>query len=146
MSRCRNLGSYLYLYEDMAPTISVVAETPSGFPYSGEPRYVKRPQDIMQLYIGRSWRKRFSSEPWPIASRRIVNAIERNAGSIAKPSADALKLKVSALRIMMEQMGLEDEVNAIRKRFNRRPAKFRPEDLSQAPYHLYELRLPAGFR
>lgn len=142
----QNAGYRIYLYEDLAPTVSVVAETSVGFPYPVEATFVDSPRDIMALYVGRSWRANFSAEPWPLSPKKVLETIEANQGSVSKPSADGLGLKVGQLRILIEQMGLENRVNAIRKRFKRRPANFREEKTIPNRHHFYELRLPAGYR
>lgn len=142
----RQAGYRFYLYEWLSPTISVVAETPTGFPFPGEPQFVKRLNDVMALYVERSWAENFSSDPWRLSRQRILRAIEANKGSISKPSAEALGVKAGGLRILIEQMGLEREVNAIRKTFKRRPATFRGEPEEEMKYACYEERLPAGYR
>ena len=142
----REAGYRMYLYEDMAPTLSVVADTTYGFPYGGSPTFVKGPREIMALYAGRSWRGNFIGEPWALKPDRLLAEIERHAGSISKPTANAAGLSVGALRILIEQMGLEGRVNAIRKRFKRRPAAFRGDAPIEHNFHVYEQRLPAGYR
>ena len=142
----RQAGYRMYLYEWLSPTISVVAETPGGFPYPGQPIFVGKPRDVMALFVDRSWAANFESEPWKIPREKILQVIKANKGSISKPSAAVLGLKVGALRILIEQMGLDDEVNSIRKTFKRRPAAFRVEPEPELTYHYYESRLPAGYR
>ncbi len=142
----RKAGYRFYLYEDLAPTISVVAETPEGFPYPGEPNLVSAPRDIMALYSDRSWSANFQSAPWKVSRERILETIAGNAGSIGKPSASFLGLKTGQLRTLIEQMMLDRDVNAIRKRFKRRPAKFREDEDPPYLYHIYEKKLPARYR
>jgi hypothetical protein len=142
----RQSGYRLYLYEDMAPTISVVADTPYGFPYGGTPHFVKDVREIMALYVGRSWRQNFSGEPWELKADHILAAVEQHSGSISKPTATALGVPVGKLRILIEQMGLENRVNAIRKKFKRRPAAFRADAPFDHRFKIYEQRLPAGYR
>lgn len=146
----REAGYRFYLYEDLAPTVSVVAETPEGFPYPGEPQYVSCRRDIMALYADRSWTANFrdgpQGSPWEVSRQRILDTIAGNAGSIGKPSATALGLKTGRLRTLIEQMMLDREVNAIRKRFKRRPANFREDEDPPHRYRIYEKRLPARYR
>lgn len=137
-------GYRLYLYEDMAPTLSVVAQTPFGFPYPGTPRFVGTATDIMTLYTGRSWRAQFEAGAQIPSAAEILRQVDKAAGSISKPTAQALGIGVGALRVLIEQMGLQSEVNALRKRYKRRPAQFRDED-SLHSYRIYEQVLPAGF-
>ena len=92
-------GYRLYVYEDHAPTISAVAETDIGFPYScGQPIFVSNIRDILALYNDRSWRESFADIDWEISHERIVNAVEQNDGSIGKPTANSLGLQVGQLR------------------------------------------------
>lgn len=141
-------GYRLYLYEDLAPTVSVVAETPVGFPYSGcgPVTFVERPQDVLRSYPGKKWGEFFRSTPWTTSQERILEAVEKQAGSIGAPSANALGLSRGQLRRMIEERGLEREINALRKKFHRPPARFRPERDHATPILLYEQRLPARFR
>lgn len=142
----RASGYRFYLYEDLAPTVSAVAETAEGFPYPGEPTFVSSPRDIMARFAERSWAGVFDFEPWAVSREKLIAAVEANAGSISKPTAASLGLKVGQLRTTIEVMGLDGEVNRLRKRFKRRPAKFRTEADLPFRYHCYELRLPAGYR
>ncbi|PPD44628.1 MAG: hypothetical protein CTY15_06700 [Methylocystis sp.] len=139
-------GYRLYLYEDLAPTVSVVAETPAGFPYEGGAvEFVGAPAEVMAGYLRQKWSDNFKFTPWPMPQTRILSAIEAHAGSISKPTANALGVGVGELRQLIETMGLEQKVNALRKRFRRRPATFRPAlDLS-TPRKIYERRLPPQF-
>lgn len=143
----REKGYRFYLYEDLAPTVSVVAETPSGFAYdeSGA-TFVKHTRDIMSLYVNKSWQNNFSNAPWDVSQNKLLNTVDNHKGSISKPTAEALGIGVGKLRILIEQMGLEDEVNSLRKRYGRRPAKFRDPYELPFRYKIYELRLSAGYR
>ncbi len=142
----RESGYRFYLYEDMAPTISVVAETPFGFAYDENSAiFVNGPRQIMSLYVERSWQDNFSCDPWQVTREKIIETIEKNNGSIGKPTAQALGLQVGKLRILIEQMGLERNVNAIRKQYKRRPAEFRPEKELPYRFHIFEQKLPAGY-
>jgi hypothetical protein len=142
----RRQGYRIYLYEDMAPTLSAVAETGEGCPYGGNLHFVASPREVMAAYVGQSWRARFSGEPWPIAPARILAAVEHAAGSIGQPTASALGLGVGELRALIERIGLGQQVNAIRKRYRRRAAAFKPGPESDRPILIHELRLAAGYR
>lgn len=145
-SQWERQGFRMYLYEDMAPTVSVVAETPGGFPYPGEPTFVASVEDVMRLYVDRPWRSLFDNGPEPPSRERILEVIEGNAGSIGKPSAERLGLKTGMLRILIENTGLERQVNAIRKRHGRSPARFRPFEEPPDKYRVFEERLPPRYR
>lgn len=138
-------GYRVYLYEDLAPTVSVVAATPVGCPYGNHHTFVSSPRDVMARYVDKSWQDNFACEPWAVDRDRLLKVIEKNKGSISKPSANAVGLSVGALRILIEQMGLEDEVNALRKHFKRRPAKFREDTYRDVPITIYESHWPAGY-
>lgn len=140
----RDGGYRLYLYEDMAPTISVVANTAFGFPYPGTPSFVDQRSGIMGLYLDRSWRAHFEAAPFEITPKTVLDQIEKSKGSISKPTAEGLGVKVGALRTLIEQMGLQSQVNDIRKRYKRRPAQFRHEDYFHR-YAIHEQMLPAGY-
>jgi len=142
----RDRGYRLYLYEDMSPTISVTAETDFGFAYDHvEAKFVGSTRELMALYADRGWRKNFEFSGWACTRNEILDAVDANHGSISKPTASKLGLKVGKLRTLIEQMGLDREVNSIRKRYKRRPAKFRPDDELPYSFHVYETMLPAGY-
>lgn len=141
----RAAGYRVYLYQDMAPTVSVVANLPEGCPYGGRLTFVPQPRDVMAAYVGRRWSLNFKGD-WPIEPGRILDVIEHNQGSISKPSADMLGLPVSKLRILIEQMGLERRVNEIRKRYKRRPAKFHEEAYDNFELRIFEEIWPMGYR
>ncbi|MCY6382739.1 hypothetical protein [Hoeflea prorocentri] len=138
-------GYRLYLYEAMAPTISVVAETPFGFPYSGQPTFVAQRREIMELYLDRSWISNFDFEPFEFSGKALLDQIEKSSGSIGKPTANALGIKVGALRTLIEQMGLQSSVNEIRKKYKRRPARFSDEEEYLHKYRIHEQRIEPGF-
>lgn len=55
MAPYRDRGYSMCVYEDAAPTLSVVAETDLGFPYRfGKPVQVERIEDVAALYANRS--------------------------------------------------------------------------------------------
>lgn len=140
-------GYRMYLYEDLAPTISVVAETDHGFAYDETAAtFVETSNEIMALFIDRSWKENFSFEPWDMPQEKILQTVERNKGSISKPTANALGVKVGQLRTLIEQMMLNEEVNAIRKRYKRRPATFKPEEDFPFRFHILERKLPSNYR
>ncbi|MCB1520989.1 MAG: hypothetical protein KDJ37_10500 [Hyphomicrobiaceae bacterium] len=142
----RASGFRMYLYEDLAPTVSVVAET-GECPYDGALTFVPSTRDVLRRYVGRSWAGVFEGDPWRVPRERIVREVERHHGSIGQPTADALGIKVGELRVLIEQMGLDRQVNELRKRFKRRPANFRVDDgYREVEIAIFEARLPAGFR
>ena len=142
----RGAGYRLYVYQDLAPTVSVVADTPEGCPYDVGLQFVPTVRDVMKTYVGRKWSHNFESDVRQLGPQHVLQVIEANAGSISKPAAQALGLQVGHLRILIERMGLDREVNQIRKRFRRRPAKFRDE--REIPFNaaIHERILPAGYR
>lgn len=98
----------------------------------------------MELYLGRSWRANFDLEPFELNPKWVLNQIDKNKGSIGKPTADKIGVKVGELRTIIEQMGLQSRVNDIRKKYRRRPAQFRQEDYDHT-YRIHEQLLPAHF-
>lgn len=141
------VGGYrLYLYQDLAPTVSVVAETPQGCPYGGDLKFVSDVRNVMEPYVKRRWSENFTSFDWPASHNTVLAEVEKHSGSISKPTAEALGVSVGQLRTLIEQMGLEVQVNKIRKRYKRRPALFRDELELETELLIYERRLPAGYR
>lgn len=146
----RQLGYRMYLYEDRAPTISVVAQTQIGFPYSyGTPIFVDHIRDILTLYEGRSWKQHFAeiaASEWEISTKRILSVVQKNGGSISRPTANQLGLPVGKLRTLIINMGLGDQINSIRKQFKRRPADFTKEFAFSDRWHVFERILQPHFR
>lgn len=138
-----NAGYRLYLYESVTPSISVVAETPHGFPLFGTPQFVQSPRDVMALYLDGG--DRFDTYHWEVTHEQILAVVEKRSGSVGKPSANALGLQVGRLRTLIEQMSLADEVNAIRKNHGRRPVTFKSDDEMSHSYLVYEQRLPRRY-
>ncbi|GAJ02607.1 unnamed protein product, partial [marine sediment metagenome] len=139
-------GYRVYLYEDLAPTVSVVAETRIGFPYDQEPAFVTSVRDVMALYVGRSWRDNWSDDGWAINPDTILKTIERKKGSIGKPAADALGIKVGELRKLIVNTGIDYQANKIRKKYKRRPADFSNEPDYDTTWTVFERRLPRGYK
>ena len=139
-------GYRLYLYEDLAPTLSVVAETEIGFPYArGQAIVVPTVEDVLQRYAHRSWKQYFASPGWEISEKRLLNVVAKNNGSISKPTAEALGLTVGKLRILIINMGLAEQVNALRKRYRRSPADFSNDLETAYRWHVFEQCLPARY-
>lgn len=134
-------GFRLYLYQDLAPTVSVVAETAMGCPYGGRLIPVRDEREIMALYTNKPWSRNFATAGNDLTPSRVLRGIEQNAGSISAPTAQSLGVKIGALRLLIEQLDLTVEVNAIRKRFKRRPAQFRNDLERQFATHIYEKRV-----
>lgn len=69
-------GFRLYLYEDTAPTVSMVAEKREGFPYKGcaDFRFVEDIAEVLRPYLVLPWSARFKrSGPKP---DDVLKAIE----------------------------------------------------------------------
>lgn len=150
--RMRGLAPYeqrgyrLYVYEDRAPTISAVAETDIGFPYSyGQPIFVKNIRDVLAIYGTRSWKESFGNFDWNISQERILDTIRKNHGSIGKLTASTLGLQVGQLRKLIVNMGLDLEVNTIRKHFKRSPADFSNEGYHCDRWKVFERILKPGY-
>jgi hypothetical protein len=143
----RERGYRLYVYEDMAPTVSVVAETDIGFPYGHRSAvFVPNILDVVKLYENRSWKENFGGLDWEISHEKVIKVVERNKGSIGKPTANALGMQVGKLRSLITNMGLGTEVNEMRKLYRRRPADFSKEPTYFGEWHVFERVLPANYR
>lgn len=66
----RDRGYRLYLYQDLAPTVSVVAETKYGFPYPDQPVFVQSVREIMALLC----RRELARELFVVGDRGGTNA------------------------------------------------------------------------
>jgi hypothetical protein len=141
----REHGYRMFVYEDAAPTVSVVAETQYGFPYGGEPQFATDMTEVLLPYTKRSWKARFSADAFfkPKDEIDILDAIERARGSLGTRAAQLLGTNVAELRKRIAWLEIGTQVNGIRKRFHRRPAKFvQYEELSHR-YKVFEIRLPS---
>jgi len=136
-------GYRLYLYEDTAPTISVVAQTPTGFPYDGEPQFVTAPKDILRLYRNRSWSAHWQMPE--LTPELIIATIDTARGSMSSTVARQLGINGAALRRCIEWFEIAEQVNTIRKRYRRRPAQFTQVEALPHRYHIWEKQLPARY-
>jgi hypothetical protein len=137
-------GFRLYLYEDMAPTVSIVAETKEGFPYQGcaDFTFVEDIEDVLRLYIDAPWSARFKgSGPKP---DQVLKAIERAEGSLSG-AARALAIPLPEFRRIIEIFSIVREANTIRKRHTRRPATFADVEYMLPRTRIWEYRLPGIF-
>jgi len=142
----REQGYRIYVYEDLAPTLSMVAETAVGCPYDlARASRVDRIEDVMAVYAGRSWRSLFASDNGGINPARVAQVIRQQQGSISSPTASRLGVNVAQLRRLIVNLGLEDEVNQIRKHFGRRPADLPAIDETRPPWKLWERILPPSY-
>jgi len=137
-------GFRVYVYQDTAPTISVVAETEYGFPYAGEVLFVDEIEDIMKEYANRSWKANFIYTDKIPDSDEILNRLEKNKGSISS-TAKEFGIGISEFRRMLEWFDIGKNVNQIRKKYRRRPANIADCDDIPHRFKLFELRLPAKY-
>lgn len=147
LSPYQTKGYRMYVYSDMAPTLSVVAETEMGFPYRyslDNAVYVNDLMSVLKLYEGRKWSQNFSGE-WSLTHEAVLEAVASNQGSISKPTANMLGLKVGELRHLIINMGLSQKVNAMRKKYKRRPADFSNDIDENYQTLFYEILLPPKF-
>lgn len=135
----RERGFRLYLYADMAPTVSVVAETNEGCPYGGDLEFVSEIGDVLAPYAGRSWMSNFKGGgPTPDA---ILSAAAREAGSLRR-TATRLDTGLAELRRLIECYGIAAEFNRVRKSHGRRPAQFADPDMMLPKVLIWEWRVP----
>ncbi|GEM45073.1 hypothetical protein [Deinococcus cellulosilyticus] len=131
-------GNYLfYLYQDFAPTVSIVRETPAGFPYGGTPVFVQDMTEVMRLYMGRSWQDLFRGDRTP---EQILDLLRKQEGSLSR-TARTLGWSVADLRKWVESWDLGQEVNTLRKHFKRRPAQLKLRDDLPYTYRIHQTRL-----
>lgn len=133
-------GFRMYLYEDFAPTISVVAETQFGFLYGGQAVFVDSPKEILEIYEDRDWNDFLQASE----ETAVLFAIEKSQGSIGTRAAQLIGLRAVELRKYIEWFEIGDQVNAIRKQFHRRPARFLSYEDRFARFKCYELRVPSA--
>lgn len=137
-------GFRIYLYEDMAPTVSIVAETKDGFPYQGcaDFTFVDDIARVLRPYLDMPWKYRFkASGPKP---ETLFKELKRAEGSLTN-AAKALGMPLAVLRRTIETYGIAKDVNKIRKHHNRRPAQFDDSDWRLSHTLIWEHRLPARF-
>ncbi len=141
----RQNGYRLFLYEDFAPTVSVGAQSPHGFFYSDRLQFVSSIAEVLRSFSNRSWRAQLASTPLALDERSLLSAIEQAQGSIGTRAAQSLGLSVAELRKRIEWLEVADQVNDLRKRFKRRPARFTDCSLQPLNCKIFELRLSANY-
>jgi hypothetical protein len=114
-------GFRLYVYGDLAPTLSVVAETSRGCPY-GEVKLAADIETVVRPYVGQSWAARFKPAGG-LGPDRLLAAIDKERGSLGA-TARRLGWSLTALRRDIERWEIAPDVNRLRKRNGRRPARF----------------------
>lgn len=135
-------GYRLYVYGDMAPTLSVVAETPRGCPY-GEVKLAPDIETVVRPYAGQSWSARFRPTAG-LGPDRLLAAIDKEKGSLGA-TARRLGWSLAALRRDIERWEIAADVNRLRKRHGRRPARF-ADPIYLVPDTLFwERRLPPRY-
>lgn len=134
----QSAGFRMYLYEDIAPTVSVVAETGAGCHYGGELTFVDRIEDVLAPFAGRSWTANFRAS-WP-EPEVVLSVIGKNSGSLRR-SSQALGVGLAELRRLIECYDLAGEVNAVRKSMQRRPARFGDQDGMLPKLRIWEQRI-----
>ncbi|MDF2576869.1 MAG: hypothetical protein K0S74_353 [Chlamydiales bacterium] len=120
------IGYRLYVYEDRQPAVSIVAETPMGFPYryhKDEVVLVSSYDEILRLYD----EPKQVSKVYKYQPKDLLKIIEANQGSIGRSSAEQLGVSIGDLRKAIECYSIQQEVNRIRKNYKRTPAQFRQE-------------------
>lgn len=132
-------GFRLYLYEDVAPTVSVVAETGEGCPYGGDLTFVDRIGEVLKPYAARSWSSLFSGSAMP-SPEAILKAVKHANGSLRSTSR-SVGMPLAELRRVIENYGLAADVNAIRKYHRRRPARFKDPDTMLPRLRIWEYRI-----
>jgi len=135
-------GYRLYVYGDMAPTLSVVAETPRGCPY-GAVKLARDIETVVRPYVGQSWSARFRPTAG-LGPDRLLAAIDKEMGSLSS-TARTLGWSLAALRRDIERWEIAPDVNRLRKRHGRRPARF-ADPIYLVPDTLFwEQRLPPRY-
>lgn len=132
-------GFRLYLYEDMAPTVSVVAETGEGCPYGGDLIFVDRIGDVLKPYATRPWSSLFSGSAMP-SPEAILKAARRERGAL-RSTSKTVGVSLADLRRTIENYGLAADINAIRKHHKRLPAQLRDIDTMLPRLRVWEYRI-----
>jgi hypothetical protein len=135
-------GYRLYVYGDMAPTLSVVAETPRGCPY-GDVKRVADIETVVRPYVGQSWAARFETVGG-LGPDRLLTAIDKEKGSLGA-TARRLGWPLAALRRDIEAWQIGPDVNRLRKRHRRRPARFADPAYRLPDTLFWEQRLPPRY-
>lgn len=135
-------GYRLYVYGGMAPTLSVVAETPRGCPY-GQVKLADDIEAVVRPYVGQSWAARFRPTGG-LGPDRLLAAIDREEGSLGA-TARRLGWSLAALRHDIERWQIAPDVNRVRKRRKRRPARFADADDRLPDTLFWEQRLPPRY-
>jgi len=76
---------------------------------------------------------------------RILDAVEAAKGSIGEAGAERIGASQAQLRRLIENWGISRDVNRIRKKYGRSPARFREERDIPFRYKIFEERVPAGY-
>lgn len=134
-----------YVYDDLAPTLTVATESPKGFPFRSQER-VDSLEELLQPFCRRHWSELWGSAG--VTSRRIYQAVEAAHGDIGRLVAQRLGLETGRLRRAIEWFGLGDEVNRIRTLHQRPVLRFRSLQSQASLYsdrwRIYELKVTSS--
>jgi hypothetical protein len=118
----KDSGFYVYLYGPMAPKLGVIPLTHKNRLSGVREISIATIEDFFRPYEERPWRGNFEGDGMP-RGPAILKVINAEKGSIGTRTATRLKVSVVQLRNLIEDWGLSEEVNQIRKHNNRRPAR-----------------------
>tara|TARA_B100000315_G_C14424117_1_gene516985 strand:- start:161 stop:832 length:672 start_codon:yes stop_codon:yes gene_type:complete len=135
----RTTGYFLYMWESLAPKMEIMAFKPELLHFEPREVVVDSIEEMMRPYVDRPWDGLFDwSRPRP-GPKDILHVIEKEKGSIGSRTAQRLGFKVGELRRDIGRWEIEGQVNCIRKKYHRRPAKFVNHYEAEWRRHYYEI-------
>jgi hypothetical protein len=144
----RHSGYAIYLYDMSSPRLSVCANWDPCFPRrDGDPsrKMIATLEEFFRKWADEPWRGNCCCPPREEVDG-LLRAIEKGKGSIATGVAQSLGMNGAALRRLIEDHGLGEEVNRIRKMHKRRPVRFRKFWFSaRGSERLFLLILPPNY-
>lgn len=139
-------GFVLRIWETLAPKMEVLRNAPEHSRHE-KVRKVQTLEEMWAPYEGRPWSSVFDDDPYsPLIPDNILKIIEKEAGSIGKPTARRLGVSVAELRRQIGNWDIGDQVNRIRKKHRRRSVRFVAYDCApNADFRIYQEIWPPGY-
>ena len=141
-------GYVIYMYDQAAPALSVREMTDEWEPeHEPEIRLIDRLEEFFKPFAKTRWSENFIGDGFSRPDR-LLEEISRAEGSIGKSVAQRLGLNMAELRHYIEWLGIQGEVNRIRKKHGRTPARFDTEYPREGAIvnRMYVVTLPPFYR
>ena len=143
----RSHGYIIVMWKTLAVKISVVSRNALGAGVRDpDAKVTTGLREFLAPLAKQHWRDHFADTDgnWHTFEATLLDAIDKNHGSIGRSTCDRLGMSQVELRRVIENADIVKDVNRIRKRHGRRPAKLIPYRPPRTTEY-YEVWLEPGY-